>query len=342
MKRLWVLILMTLSICVACTRGKESAAPPAAGDAQKPRIGLVLDRGGRDDKSFNAAAFKGASEAAQRFGLEMKDVETPTVSAYESSLRSLAERGYSPVIAVGFAQKDAVTKVAPQFPGTRFAIVDATVDLPNVESLLFAEHEGSFLVGYLAGLATKTGTVGFVGGMEIPMIRRFQMGYEAGVKAARPDTKIESVYIGNTAEAWANPARGKELGLALYGKGADIVFAAAGASGMGVFDAAEEKKRYAIGVDSNQNWIKPGRILTSMLKRVDEAVFDIVKGAVDKRPFAGARVYGLQNKGVDYAADQYNEPLIAAHRAQLEKVRADIIEGRLVVPDFYKIQTASP
>ncbi|MDH4467313.1 MAG: BMP family ABC transporter substrate-binding protein [Bacteriovoracaceae bacterium] len=329
------LTLVTMS-CSKETKTTESASDAVTNAAAKMKVGLVLDRGGRDDKSFNAAAFKGASEATKDLGIELKDVESPNDSSFEPALRSLAERGYQLVIAIGFAQKEALEKIAPQFPNTKFAIIDAPIEMPNVQSKMFAEHEGSYMVGYLAGLATKTNTVGFVGGMDIPLIRRFYMAYSAGAKAANSKINVLETYVGNTSEAWANPSRAKELALAQYNNKSDIIFTAAGASSMGVFDAAEEKKLFAIGVDSNQNWVKPGLILSSMLKRVDLAVANVIKDTFDNKFVAGKSVMNLKDAGVGYAVDEYNEKLIAPYKMKLEEVKSDIISGKIAVPDYYQ------
>jgi basic membrane protein A and related proteins len=326
---------LTLSAAVGCTKKEGSQGDQKASGL---KVGLVLDKGGKDDKSFNSAAYSGATQAVKELGIELKDIECPDDSAFEPALTTLAERGFPLVIAVGFSQKDAVAKVSKKFPNTHFALVDAVVEAPNVRSLIFAEHEGSFLVGYLAGLTTKTGTVGFIGGMEVAMIKRFAMGYEAGVKEAKKDAKILVNYAGITSDAWANPNRGKELALSQYGRNADVIFAAAGATNMGVFDAAEEKKQFAIGVDSNQNWVKPGLILTSMLKRVDVAVFDTIKSEKEGKFQGGPKTFGLADKGIDYAVDANNEKLVATHKEKLEKLRGDIVAGKVKVPDYYEIQ----
>lgn len=317
----------------------EESSSAAAGDGQALTIGLVLDKGGKDDKSFNSAAVAGATRAANEFGIKIKDVESPDDAAFEPAMRTFAERGIPLVVAVGFAQADALKKVAPSFPNTHFAIVDAVVGAPNVASLMFEEQEGSYLVGYLAGLVTKTGKVGFVGGMDVAMIRRFLLAYEAGVKAANPKATVFNGFVGITSSAWANPTRGRELALSQMSQGADVLFHAAGASGMGVFDAVEtdrQKATFAIGVDSNQNGIKPGRVLTSMLKRVDNAVYEIIKSEVEKKFAGGPRSFGLKDKGIDYAVDEHNRDLVAPYVEKLEKVREDIIAGKTQVPDFYK------
>lgn len=324
-----------------CTKKSSENKGPETKGAVK--IGLVLDKGGKDDKSFNAAAFKGASEAVKDFGIELKTIESPDDSAYEPAMRTLAERGFSLIITVGFAQADALKKISPLFPKTHFAIVDSFVDVPNVASLLFSEHEGSFLVGYIAGLKTKSNTLGFVGGMDVDLIKRFELGYREGVMYANPKAKIISNYVGVTSDAWMNPTKGKELALAQIGRGADVIYTAAGATNTGVFDAIEEKGKLAIGVDSNQNWVKPGMILTSMLKRVDQAVYEIIKAEKEGRFVWGNKYFGLADKGVDYALDQYNEKLIPEDmRQKIEKVRGDILSGKIKVSDYYETKKLCP
>lgn len=338
MKNSWLSALfLSLLVTVGCTK-KSGDASGSKASSSGLKVGLVLDKGGKDDKSFNSAAYLGATQAVKELGIELKDIECPDDAAFEPALTTLADRGFPLVIAIGFSQKDAVTKISKKFPNTHFALVDAVVEGPNVKSLVFAEHEGSFMVGYLAGLTTKTGTTGFIGGMDVAMIRRFAMGYEAGVKEAKKDAKVLVNYAGITSDAWANPNRGKELALSQYGRGADVIFAAAGATGMGVFDAAEEKKQFAIGVDSNQNWVKPGLILTSMLKRVDVAVFDTIKAEKDGKFQSGTKSFGLSDKGIDYAVDSHNEKLVAPYKDKLEKLRSDIVSGKVKVPDYYEIQ----
>ncbi|MBX9767667.1 MAG: BMP family ABC transporter substrate-binding protein [Bdellovibrionales bacterium] len=335
----FALAAMTL---IGCKKDGDSAAGAGSQKAGGFKVGLILDKGGRDDKSFNSAAFRGATQAVKDLGIELKEIESPDDNSFEPALKSLADRGFPLIVAVGFSQKDAVQKVAPLYPKTQFALVDAVVEGPNTASLMFAEHEGSFLVGYLAGLTSKTGVVGFVGGMEVPMIKRFQLGYESGVKEAAKETKktIKTLvsYAGNTSDAWVNPARGKELAISQFNQKADIIFHAAGATGMGVFDAAEEKKFFAIGCDSNQNWVKPGRVLTSMLKRVDTAVFEVIKEATQGQFKAGLRSFSLKDQGVDYAADDFNASLVAPHKEQLEAMKQKIIAGQISVPDYYENQ----
>jgi basic membrane protein A len=304
--------------------------------AKDLRIALVLDKGGKDDKSFNSAAYKGAMKAKDELHAFLKYVEATDENAFESLLRSFAQKDFDIIFAIGVTQADAVRKVAAQFPDKHFALVDAEVKAPNVRSIVFEEHQGSYLVGAAAALTSKSGKVGFIGGMDIPLIRRFQLGYEAGVKKINPKAQVVSNYIGITGDAWNNPAKSKELAASQYDAGVDVVFAVAGASNSGVFDEAEEKGKFAIGVDSNQNWIKPGHILTSMLKRVDVAVFTTAQEAQAGKFVAGTQHYGLDSQGVDFAVDQYNDKILpAASRKKLDAIKADIISGKIKVPDYY-------
>lgn len=318
------------------TPSHSADAAPAA--AKKPvRVALVFDKGGKDDKSFNSAAHQGALRAQKELGAFIKYVEATDEGAFEPLLRGFATKDFDIIISVGFAQGEALKKVAALYPQKRFAIVDYEVKGPNVRALLFEEHEGSYLVGAMAGLMSKSGKVGFLGGMDIPLIRRFEMGYEAGVKKVNPKATISAKYVGVTGDAWNNPARAKELSKGIYEGGADVIFGAAGASNNGMFDAAEEKKKLSIGVDSNQNWVKPGFVLTSMLKRVDVAVFDTIKTIADGTYKAEVARFGLQNQGVDFAMDEYNAKLVPADvLKQVNDLKQQIIAGKIVVPDFYK------
>jgi basic membrane protein A len=310
--------------------------------ASEFRVGLVLDKGGRDDKSFNAAAYKGLMEAKEKLKLSdksVKYVEATDDNAFDTLLRSFAQKKYDLIISIGISQVDPLKKVAAKYPDRHFAIVDGEVKEPNVKSLLFEEHEGSYIVGAIAAMTSKTGKVGFIGGMDIPLIRRFETGYAAGAKAINPKIKIVTNYVGVTADAWNNPAKAKELAVSQYGSGVDIIFSAAGASGSGLFDAAEEKKKLAIGVDSNQNWVKPGYVLTSMVKRVDEAVFNTIKEAHEGKFTAGTQRFGFANKGVDYTLDSHNEKVLTpAVRKRAEELKEKIMSGKIVVPDYYKLR----
>jgi basic membrane protein A len=303
------------------------------------KVGLVLDRGGKDDKSFNASAYEGAIEARKKLGIYLKYVEPTDDNEFEPLLRAFAQKDYDLIIGIGFVQKETVQKVAAKFPQKHFAIVDAQVDAPNVRSLMFQEHEGSFIVGAIAAMTSKTGKVGFVGGMDVPLIRRFEMGYEAGAKKINPQIGVVANFCGVTSEAWNNPPKGKELALAQYDAGADVIFAPAGASGFGVFDAAEERKKFAIGVDSNEDWVRPGYVLTSMLKRVDLAVFSVIQDAQNGKFTSGLKRFGLADKGVDYSVDQYNEKILPESvRRRADALKAEIIAGKIIVPDYYKIK----
>ncbi|MGK5086391.1 BMP family ABC transporter substrate-binding protein [Bdellovibrionota bacterium FG-2] len=317
--------------------------------AKDYKVGLILDKGGKDDKSFNSAAFRGATRARDEIKDEIKGepkiflkyVEATDDNAFESLTRSFAQKDFDLIIGIGVSQAEAIKKVSAQFPGKKFAIVDAEVKAPNVRALLFEEHEGSYLVGAIAAMVTQSGTLGFIGGMDIPLIRRFEMGYVAGAKKVNPKIKVISNFVGISGDSWNNPAKGKELAVSQFGAGADIIFAPAGASNLGVFDAAEEKstkekKKFAMGVDSNQNWIKPGYILTSMLKRVDQAVFAAIEDGVKGKFTAGTQRFGLANQGIDYAVDQYNEKLLSPKvKAEAERIKAEIVAGKIKMPDFY-------
>ena len=303
------------------------------------KVALLLDRGGKDDKSFNASAYEGATEARKTLGIYLKYVEATDDNAFESLLRAFAQKDFDLIIGIGFAQREAIQKVAAQFPQKHFALVDSQVDAPNVRSLMFEEHEGSYLIGAIAAMTSKTGKVGFVGGMDVPLIRRFKMGYEAGAKKINPQITVIANFCGVTGEAWNNPPKGKELAMAQYGSGVDVIFAAAGASGLGVFDAAEDRKKFAIGVDSNQDWTKPGLILTSMLKRVDLAVFTAIQDAQAGKFTAGLQRFGLADRGVDYSVDQFNEKILTESvRKRADELKAEIIAGKIVVPDYYKLK----
>ena len=306
------------------------------------KVGLVLDRGGKDDKSFNSSAYAGCLRAKSELGVSLKYVEATDDNAFEPLLRGFANRDYDLIIGIGFAQKEAISKVAAQFPTRHFAIVDAQVEAPNVQSLLFEEHEGAYLVGAIAAMTTKTGKIGFVGGMDIPLIRRFEMGYEAGAKSINSKITVMANFVGITSEAWNNPPKGKELAVSQYDAGADIIFAAAGASGLGVFDAAEEKRKFAIGVDANQDWTKPGLILTSMLKRVDEAVYTSIQEMKTGKFSGGVKRFGLANKGIDYSVDEYNSRILTeAVRKRADELKSEIISGKIQVPDYYKKQAGN-
>jgi basic membrane protein A len=291
---------------------------------------IVYDMGGKFDKSFNEAAFNGMEKWKKETGKQYFEFEISSESQREQAIRRMAERGASPIIGIGFSQASSIEKIAKEFPKLQFAIVDMVVDLPNVQSVVFKEQEGSFLVGAMASLASKTGKVGFVGGMDIPLIRKFECGYEQGAKFANPKAEVFQNMTGTTGAAWNDPARGGELARAQFAKGADVVFAAAGGTGVGVYQAAKDSGKLAIGVDSNQNHLQPGTMLTSMLKRVDVAVYNVAKGHK-----SGLSVLGLKEGGVDYAMDANNEKLVTADmKKKVEAAKADIISGKIKVADY--------
>jgi basic membrane protein A len=291
---------------------------------------VVYDMGGKFDKSFNEAAYNGAERWKQQTGKAYLDFEITAEAQREQAMRRMAERGANPIIGVGFSQASSIEKVSKDFPKLNFVIIDAVVRQPNVESIVFKEQEGSFLVGMMAALASKTGKVGFVGGMDIPLIRRFQCGYEQGAKYVNPKVEVSAAMTGTTPAAWNDPARGGELAKAQFARGVDVVFAAAGGTGVGVYQAARDAARLAIGVDSNQNHLQPGTMLTSMVKRVDTAVYNSAKKSTP-----GMTVLGLKEGGVDYALDQYNQKLVAPEmKKRVDAAKADIIAGRIKVADY--------
>ena len=296
----------------------------------KAEPAIVFDMGGKFDKSFNEAAYRGIEQWKKETGKQYLDFEISNESQREQAIRRMAERGASPIIGIGFGQASSIEKVAKDFPKLQFAIIDMVVNLPNVQSVEFKEQEGSFLVGAMAAMASKTGKVGFVGGMDIPLIRKFQCGYEQGAKYANPKVETFGNMTGTTGAAWNDPARGGELAKAQFAKGADVVFAAAGGTGVGVYQAAKDGGKLAIGVDSNQNHLQPGTMLTSMLKRVDVAVLNVAKG---HKP--GVTVLGLKEGGIDYAMDSNNEKLVSADmKKKVDAAKADIISGKIKVADY--------
>jgi basic membrane protein A len=296
---------------------------------------VVYDSGGKFDKSFNEAAYHGMERYKKETGGSYMEFEVQTDAQREQAFRRFAQKGADPIIGVGFAQEDAIKKVAPEFPKVHFAIIDSVVDLPNVESITFKEHEGSFLVGVLAAMASKTGKVGFVGGMDIPLIRRFECGYEQGVKYVNSGDTVLQNMTGTTGAAWNDPTKGGELAKGQFDQGADVVFAAAGGTGIGVYQAAKDDGKLAIGVDSNQNYLHPGTMLTSMMKRVDVAVYNTVMAAKNGTWKAGAVELGLKEDGVAWADDENNKPLITdAMRTKVEAAKADIIAGKIQVHDY--------
>jgi basic membrane protein A len=294
---------------------------------------LIFDLGGKFDKSFNEAAFGGAERWAAETGGSYHDIEMQSEAQREQALRRLAESGSNPIVMTGFAFSSVLEQVAPDYPETTFAIVDGVVDAPNVRSIVFTEHEGSYLVGMLAAMASETGTVGFIGGMEIPLISLFACGYAQGARAANPDATVIVNYTGDTPAAWNDPVRGGEITQAQISQGADVVYAAAGGTGVGVLQAAADAGILSIGVDSNQNYMHSGQVLTSMLKRVDNAVFAAFSEGADME--TGIHVMDLAAGGVGWALDEHNEALITAEmRAAVDAATAGIVAGDIVVHDY--------
>src|SRR6478609_9961858 len=312
------------------------------------KVGIVFDIGGKNDRSFNAAAWEGVQRAQKDMNICLYDVEPGNPTSIEPAMRAFAERNFDLVIGVGFAQGPIMQKVATDYPNIRFAIVDGVIvdkdgkPLSNVADLVFREHEGSYLVGMIAASKSKTGTIGFLGGMDIPLIHKFETGYEEGARSVNPKIQIIQNYVGVTDSAWNNPGKGKELSLAQIEKGADVIFTAAGNSGLGAFDAVEqygkndkgEANKFVIGVDSNQNGVKPGFVLTSMVKRVDNAVYDVVKEVLDGKFDGGFHAFGLDKDGVAYAMDDNNAGLIPDDViARAEDAKKKIIAGEIKVTD---------
>ena len=291
---------------------------------------VIYDMGGKFDKSFNQAGFDGAERWKKETGKPYLEFEISNPTQREQAMRRMAQRGANPIVAIGFSMGSSLEKVAKDFPKTQFAIIDAVVRLPNVQSTLFSEHEGSFLVGMMAAMASKTGKVGFVGGMDIPLIRKFQCGFEQGARFANPKVTTSANMTGTTPTAWNDPARGAELARAQFASGVDVIFAAAGGTGLGVYQAAKDGGRLAIGVDSNQNHVQPGTMLTSMVKRVDVAVYNAFKAV---QP--GVATLGLKEGGVDVAMDANNAKLVSADMSKrIDAARADIVSGKVKVIDY--------
>jgi basic membrane protein A and related proteins len=291
---------------------------------------VIFELGGKFDKSFNQAAWNGAERWKKETGKPYLEFEVQNAAQREQAARRFAEKGANPIVGIGFPQASSIEAVAKAFPNSRFAIIDMVVPLPNVQSFVYREHEGSFLVGLMAALASKTGKVGFVGGMDIPLVRKFLCGYEQGAKYARPLVEVVSSMTGTSPAAWTDPARGAELTKAQFAQGVDVVFAAAGTTGLGIMQAAKDAGKLAIGVDSNQNHLHPGTVLTSMVKRTDLAVYQAFKGV---QP--GITALGLKEGGVDYAMDENNAGLVPPEmKRKVDAAKADIIAGSIKVVDY--------
>jgi basic membrane protein A len=342
MRKLLILVVVLLAAHVALLFVHPSgAAEPPSGNTID--VGVVFDLGGRGDKSFNDGAYLGAERAEKELGVHVRFIEPGEGSDRESGLRLLAAEGMDLVIGVGFIFTDDLTQLAREYPNTKFAGVDYSVATdpagipvpppPNLAALKFREEQGSYLVGALAALVGDSKKIGFVGGMDSPLIQKFEAGYRAGVKQVCPDCTVLSQYAGVTPEAFRNPGKGKEIALSQYQQGVNVIFHASGSTGLGVFEAARQTGRMAIGVDADQYSEAPGHVLSSMVKGVDNAVYDAIQKVKDGRFVGGIYQYGLAEQGVGYVYDTNNEKLIPADvRAELEHLRQEIIAGRIVVP----------
>ena len=336
---------LALAACSSSTSGTTTTSPAPAGSASAKsdvKVGLAYDIGGRGDQSFNDAAAGGLDQAKTELGVEVKELEATageTDAQKEERLTTLAEAGYSPIIAVGFAYATSLGAVAPKFPKTTFAIVDdasLSEKNPNVTSLVFAENQGSYLVGAIAAQASKTGNIGFIGGVNVPLIQKFQAGFEAGAKSVNPNIKIQAKYLTEPPDfsGFGDPQKGQVAADGMYQAGADVVYHAAGGSGGGVFKAAVAANKLAIGVDSDQYLTAPADqkpvILTSMLKRVDVAVYDMVKSSVDKAPLTGVQTFDLAKDGVGFST---SNDAVTPYTAKADELKAQIISGAITVPD---------
>ena len=297
---------------------------------------LVYDLGGKFDKSFNEAAYNGAEAYVAATGGSYRDIELQSEAQREQALRRFAEAGFNPVVTTGFSMSTPIASVAADYPDTKFVTIDGFVnpeEHPNVLSILFSEHEGSYLVGMMAAMASESGTVGFVGGMDVPLIRKFACGYAQGVMAANPDATVIANMTGTTPAAWNDPVKGSELAKAQISQGADVIYAAAGGTGLGVLQTAADEDILSVGVDSNQNHLHPGEVLTSMLKRVDVAVQDAMTQGADLE--TGVMVLGLAENGVGYALDENNQDLVSEEmKVAVEEAKAQIVSGEIEVHDY--------
>ncbi|MEC5163297.1 basic membrane protein A and related proteins [Janthinobacterium sp. CG_23.3] len=307
----------------------------ASASAADPKLGIVYDAGGKFDKSFNQSAFEGAQRFKKETNISFIEVQASSDTQAEQVLRGLARKKLDLIASIGFAQTQAVQKVAKEFPNVKFVLIDGTAPGNNVNSVLFKEEEGSYLVGVAAAMASKSKKLGFIGGIDIPLIRTFACGYAQGAKLVNPKAEVTQNMVGTTSGAWNDPAKGGELARSQFERGVDVVFAVAGGSGMGTLQTAKEKGKLAIGVDSNQNHLYPGTMLTSMVKRVDNAVYDSFMQVKNGTWKAGVVSKGLKEGGVDWALDEHNRKLITP---EIEKrvlgARKDIIDGKIKVIDY--------
>ena len=323
------------SMLLAAALMSGSLVASAVSLAADIKPAVIYDLGGKCDKSFNEGVFNGASKFKKDTGIDFRDLELQNEAQREQSLRKFAKDGFSPILVPGFSWGTAVGKLADEFPNTQFAIIDTVVDKPNVASLMFRADEGSYLVGVLAAKTSKTGKVGFVGGMDIPLIHDFECGYAQGVKSVNGGDTVIINYTGTDFHAWNDPVKGGELAKGQMDQGADVVYAAAGATGQGVLKAAADAGKLGIGVDSDQDNLFPGKVLTSMLKRVDVATYDTFKAAKDGTFKGGVKTFGVKEGGVGYAEDEWNKAILGAEaKSAAEAAKADIISGKIKVHSY--------
>ena len=312
--------------------GASAAVALSAGAAMADPA-LIFDLGGKFDKSFNESAFNGASRWAEETGGSFAEFEITSDAQREQAIRRFAEEGYNPIVMAGFSWATPLATVAAEYPDINFTIIDMVVDAENVRSVVFNEHEGSYLVGMMAAMAAEDGTVSFIGGMDIPLIRKFACGYAQGAIAVNPDAVVLANMTGTTPAAWNDPVKGSELTLAQISQGSEVVFAAAGGTGVGVLQTAADQGILSIGVDANQNYLHPGQVLTSMLKRVDNAVYESFSAGMDLE--TGFHVMGVANGGVGYALDEFNAELVSDDmKMAVDAAAAAIADGSLVVHDY--------
>jgi basic membrane protein A len=335
------LLMVIATLLLTACGSKSTPAPSSSGStsgaapAKKIKVALLVTQLG--DRSFADSAWDGMKRLQKDMGdkVETKVIEAPEIASFEENVVSMAKGGYDLIISLGFTYVDLYNKVAPQYPNTKFLLVDAEAKQPNVRSVVFREHEGSYLVGALAAMSSKTGKIGFIGGQDIPLIHRFQGGYEQGAKDVNPKIEVKVAYVGS----WTDAAKGKELTSVMYNQGADIVYAAAGGSGAGTIEAAKQAKKFAIGVDSNQDYLAPENMLASMVKRVDNAVYAAGKDLVDGKFTAGTIVMGLKEDGVGVSglppvnSDISIKNATKANLDKVAKLRQDIIDGKIKVVD---------
>ncbi len=297
------------------------------------KVGLIYDVTGRGDLSFCDAAYAGAKKAENEWGFKLTEVTPSQSTDTELTLRRLAKLKYDLIIGVGFLFQEPMKRVATDFPDVKFALIDAIIEQPNVASLTYRAHEGTYLAGVMAALKTETKQIGFIGGMKVPLVEAFEIGFDAGIKAANPDVELVADYVGVTPQAFNDPAKAKELALAQYNRGVDIILAAAGASGLGVLEAAKEKEKLIIWVDSNGNHLAPGLVLTSVIKGVEMSIYETIKSAQEGSFSGGLKDYGLKKGGVEYIVDDVNRELLSDEiLKQVEAFKAKIIAGDIVVP----------